>query len=532
MTQDEALALLKTGASVFLTGQPGSGKTHTVNRYIQWLKRQGIEFAYTASTGIAATHGHGTTIHAWSGIGVRETLNARDLDTLAANRRLATRIERTQVLVIDEISMLPARSLTLVDTVCRHIRGVPSPFGGLQVVLVGDFFQLPPVVRREAQAAMLPLGDGEDPFGAEFAHASSAWRDLAPTVCYLSEQHRQSDKPFLDLLAAIRANACTGIHRERLAARQVARDRPPEDCTRLFTHNVAVDEINQQQLAKLGGETHVFAMAAKGAEPFVQALKRGCLSPERLQLKKGAAVMFTKNDQGGRYVNGTLGLVEDFDPDEGHPVIATRGGKRIVAEPSTWKIDEGGHERASITQVPLRLAWAITVHKSQGMSLDAAVIDLARAFEYGQGYVALSRLRTLAGLHLLGLNERALRVHPQAVAKDAEFQAASAAALAGLSADAGGVARQQEAFLVASQARPQSGPAREPRKPRASAYPKSYEVAAMRESHAKAYAPWTTAEENDLVLRHGQGQPIDAIAASLGRKPGAIRSRLKKLALI
>ncbi len=242
--------------------------------------------------------------------------------------------------------------------------------------------------------------------------------------------------------------------------------------------------------------------------------------------------MFTKNDQGGRYVNGTLGLVEDFDPDEGHPVIATRGGKRIVAEPSTWKIDEGGHERASITQVPLRLAWAITVHKSQGMSLDAAVIDLARAFEYGQGYVALSRLRTLAGLHLLGLNERALRVHPQAVAKDAEFAAASAAARAGLSADAGGVARQQEAFLVACQARPQSGPAREPRKPRASSYPKSYEVAAMRESHAKAYAPWTTAEENDLVLRHSQGQPIDAIAMSLGRKPGAIRSRLRKLALI
>ena len=156
---------------------------------------------------------------------MRETLNARDLDTLATNRRLATRIEKTQVLVIDEISMLPARSLTLVDTVCRHIRGVPSPFGGLQIVLVGDFFQLPPVVRRDAQAAMLPLGDGEDPFGAEFAHASSAWRDLAPTVCYLSEQHRQSDKPFLDVLAAIRANACTGIHRERLAARQIDKDR-------------------------------------------------------------------------------------------------------------------------------------------------------------------------------------------------------------------------------------------------------------------------------------------------------------------
>ena len=160
MTQDEALALLRTGASIFLTGQPGSGKTHTVNRYLQWLKRQGIAYAYTASTGIAATHGHGVTIHAWSGIGVRESLSARDLDLLASNRRLATRIEKTHVLVIDEISMLPARSLGLVDAVCRHVRGTPLPFGGLQVVLVGDFFQLPPVVRRDAERPMLPLHHG------------------------------------------------------------------------------------------------------------------------------------------------------------------------------------------------------------------------------------------------------------------------------------------------------------------------------------------------------------------------------------
>lgn len=530
MTQDEALALLKTGASIFLTGQPGSGKTHTVNRYLQWLKQRGIAYAYTASTGIAATHGHGVTIHAWSGIGVRENLSARDFDLLASNRRLTTRIEKTRVLVIDEISMLPARSLGLVDTVCRHVRGVPSPFGGLQIVLVGDFFQLPPVVRREAQVAMLPHADGEDPFGAEFAHASSAWRDLAPIVCYLSEQHRQSDKPFLDVLAAIRANDCAGIHRQQLASRQIGQGAPPENCTRLFTHNAAVDEINQQRLAKLSGETHAFSMAAKGEASLVQALKRGCLSPETLHLKQGAAVMFTKNDQGGRYVNGTLGMVESFDAEEGFPVVATRSGKRVVAEPSTWKIDEAGKERASITQVPLRLAWAMTVHKSQGMSLDAAVIDLSRAFEYGQGYVALSRLRSLKGLYLMGLNERALRVHPKAVEKDAEFRAASEAARGPISAKA--LAGEEAAFLAACQARPQAAPAAQPRKPRSSAYPKSYEVAALRETHANAYAPWTTAEENDLVLRHSQGETINAIAASLGRKPGAIRSRLKRLALI
>ena len=187
-----------------------------VNRDVRELQRLGIDYAYTASTGIAATHGHGVTIHAWSGIGVREALTRRDLDLLSTNRRLASRIEKTKVLIIDEISMLPARALSLVDAVRRHIRGQQAPFGGLQVVLVGDFFQLPPVVRRDRDEFMLPLAGGADAFGAEFAHTSPAWEDLAPTVCYLSEQHRQSDAAFLDVLAAIRSNACVGPHRERL----------------------------------------------------------------------------------------------------------------------------------------------------------------------------------------------------------------------------------------------------------------------------------------------------------------------------
>ena len=531
MTQEEALALLRTGASIFLTGRPGSGKTHTVNRYLRELAQAGVDYAYTASTGIAATHGHGVTIHAWSGIGVRDSLSRRDLDTIATNRRLSGRIEKASVLIIDEISMLPARSLTLVDTVCRHIKGTPAPFGGLQVVLVGDFFQLPPVMRRRSDPGMLDFADGDDDFGAGFAHGSSAWRDLDPMVCYLSEQHRQDDQPFLDVLDSIRANACTGEHRDRLAARIIAHDRLPPTRTRLFTHNAAVDDINRQQLAKLGGEARQFDMTGKGAPPAVDALKRGCLSPDRLDLKEDAVVMFTKNDPAGRYVNGTLGIVEAFDPETGSPVVRTRGGKRIVAEPVTWKIEENGKERASVTQIPLRLAWAITVHKSQGMSLDAAVIDLSRAFEYGQGYVALSRLRSLAGLHLLGLNERALHVHPKAIEKDAEFRESSDDALDALARlGAEELAGRQAAFLEACGASPQSP---DPGTPRRSAeFPKSYEVERIRETHKSAYAPWTEDEERDLTRRHQAGESVGAIAEKLGRKPGAIRSRLKKLALI
>ena len=524
MTQDEALRLLRTGASVFLTGQPGSGKTHTVNRYLRELAEAGIDYAYTASTGIAATHGHGVTIHAWSGIGVRDALSGRDLDVLAANRRLAGRIEKASVLIIDEISMLPGQSLTLVDTVCRHIRRSTAPFGGLQVVLVGDFFQLPPVMRRQTEPGMLDFGD-DDGFGATFAHGSSAWRDLDPLVCYLSEQHRQDDEAFLDVLGAIRANACTDSHRERLTARMISGDQLPPRRTRLFTHNAAVDDINRQHLKELDGEVREFAMTGKGPQAAVEALKRGCLSPDTLALKIGAVVMFTKNDPAGRYVNGTLGLVEEFDPETGSPVVRTRNAKRIVAESVTWKIEDGGKEQASVTQVPLRLAWAITVHKSQGMSLDAAVIDLSRAFEYGQGYVALSRLRKLSGLYLLGLNERALQVHPLAIEKDAELRAASDRALdflARLGPDE--LAARQEAFLEACEAHAHEAGT--------GSGGKSYDVAAVRQSHGKAYTPWTEPEEQELRRLHHVGESTGAIAEILGRKPGAIRSRLKKLALI
>lgn len=410
MTQDEALAILKTGVNVFLTGEPGAGKSYTVNAYVAWCRSHGIAVSVTASTGIAATHIGGMTIHSWSGIGIRQSLSEYDLRDMAQNDKLVKRIKNTQVLIIDEISMLDARMLTAVDRVCRAIREPFYPFGGMQVLLVGDFFQLPPV-------------DREGP--PHFAFSSPAWHDAAPVVCYLHEQHRQADADFLGTLAAIRSNSVTDGHREILAGRASS---VREGMTRLYSHNADVDAMNAKELKKLPGETKTFVARNHGARPLVEAIVRGCLSPQKLELKVGAKVMFTKNDPEHMVVNGTLGTVTMFQKGTGFPIVQLASGRVVVAEPTEWSILDGAMPIASVTQVPLRLAWAMTVHKSQGMSLDAAYIDLSSAFTYGQGYVALSRVRSLEGLHIGGINETALLVDPVVLEKDAEFRENSRAA--------------------------------------------------------------------------------------------------------
>ncbi len=411
---------MQTGVNVFLTGEPGSGKTHTVNAYVRWLRGKGIEPAITASTGIAATHINGMTIHSWSGIGVRSALTRYDLEMMDSNERLFKRLDRAQVLILDEVSMISSDVLDMVERVCRHIKRTDKPFGGLQVILVGDFFQLPPVVTQQRFSnARMDFDEGEEPL-APFAFLARAWTAADLRVCYLSEQHRQEDAVFLRLLSAIRSGHVDDDLRETLTARQT-QAASLGDIPRLYAHNVDVDRVNLQRLAGLPGQDRKFDMTSHGPEGLVAALKRGCLSPEALLLKKGARVMFTKNNPDGSFVNGTLGEVEDVSAG-GNPVIRTLHGRRIEAEPMEWSIADGGSVLAKISQIPLRLAWAITIHKSQGMTMDAAAIDLSQAFEYGQGYVALSRIRRLADLRLLGLNDRALEVHPDVGRRDGDFR--------------------------------------------------------------------------------------------------------------
>ncbi len=459
MLQTTALKVLQTGANVFLTGEPGSGKTHTINAYVQWLRERGIEPAITASTGIAATHIGGTTIHSWAGIGVRDALTPYDLDSIASNKRVIEHARGTNVLIIDEVSMLSRDILSMVDVVLREVRGRDYPFGGMQVVLVGDFFQLPPVVRSGRRERDTGTDDVEyeDMPQAPFAFTSIAWDALNPIVCYLHEQHRQSDDLFSKVLSALRKAETDESIREALSARTTAPEDVPPDAPRLYSHNANVDRLNDDRLGKIRGTGRTYAMFSRGPEHLVDNLKRGCLSPETLVLKEGAKVMFTKNDPAGAYVNGTLGVVESFTT-AGLPIVRTTGGKKLEVEATEWKMDDGGKTLARISQLPLRLAWAITVHKSQGMTLDSAAIDLSQAFEYGQGYVALSRVRSLEGLHLIGYNDRALQVHPQVHAQDLAFKKNSAAARKRFEAMSDEEHKElSDAFVRASGGNPEGG---------------------------------------------------------------------------
>ena len=465
MRQSSALDILKTGQNVFLTGSAGSGKTYTLNQYIDYLRARRVPVAVTASTGIAATHMNGTTIHSWSGIGIKDELSDRDLTNLSRKQFLADRLKDTAVLVIDEISMLHAKQLNLVNQVLKHVRKNDKAFGGIQVVVAGDFFQLP------------PIGSKGESNREKFAFMSEAWLDAKFHICYLSEQHRQVSEAanggldLDDILNQIRRQEVTF---EAIAALENTYDQSVDiKRTRLYTHNLNVNKINDKELALLDGEMMRFEATTTGDSKLVETLKKTVRTQDELVLKVGAKVMFIKNNAELGVSNGTMGeligfsavkiedkessdaLIEDDSSDDideeaagektakakksaakkdkekpkskkpttqKMPVVRLNSGREVIAEPEEWIIeDETGEVLASYLQVPLCLAWAITIHKSQGMTLDAAEIDLSRTFELGQGYVALSRLKSLAGLQLLGMNDMSLQLDPLARGADKRF---------------------------------------------------------------------------------------------------------------
>ncbi len=409
MNQELALSLLKSWQNVFLTWQAWAGKTYVINHYIRWLRSCGIPVAITASTWIAATHIGGTTIHSRSGIGIKNDLSDHDLELIQQKEHLHKSMNAVKVLIIDEISMISATTLDMIDKVIQMMRRDGRPFGGLQVVLVGDFFQLPPVTSWQ-----------ESNNAKRFAFASKAWKELDLAMCYLHTQHRQSEDAFWKLLNELRIWQASDESMNILRSR-IHQDIAHTDPVKLYTHNIDVDAINDKQLEALTWDRQDYKTTGTWDKKLVAMVTKSMLAPELLSLKIGARVLFVKNNPSKWYYNGTTGEVVDFQIGTRYPRVKIANGNIITVEPEARSIENASEVVAQVKQIPLKLARAITIHKSQGMTLDAAEIDLSKVFEAGQWYVALSRLRSLESLKLLGLNEDGLTAHPLVVRGDKYF---------------------------------------------------------------------------------------------------------------
>lgn len=502
MKQAIALEILCEGESALLTGPAGTGKTYVLNKFIQIAKAEGKKVSVTATTGLAATHLGGATIHAWSGIGISDELRPGFVDHVSKTRREI--IEKTDILIIDEISMLHDFRLDMIDEVCRLVRRKDEPFGGIQIVMSGDFFQLPPVNRQEGRVG-------------GFVVNSAVWQELDPTVLYLEEQFRQDDEQLLDILTAMRDDDIRRHHVEKLLARTEVSPEDPDEITELHTVNIDVDSINHRKLKALTTEEFSFSQFTTGSQNYLDTLQRSVLAPQELTLRKGALVMAVKNSPQRTYANGSIGTVVDFEPGTEYPVVEFRSGRTVTMVPESWELRDGDKKRASISQIPLRLAWAITVHKSQGMTLDAARIDLRKAFVPGMGYVALSRVKNIENLYLYGINRTALTISEDALAIDSVLRDKTQ--------------RDAKRFShletrAEQRAKEELVPANLKKKQASSGW--TEKIAKMRETYPNAYKPWSQQDDALLKQEFHSGKSITQLSTALGRHEGSIKMRLQK----
>jgi ATP-dependent DNA helicase PIF1 len=377
----------RAGRNVFLTGQAGTGKS--------WLLRDAIAMApmhvdVTAPTGVAALNVDGRTVHRWSGMLLGPQEGQDDFHYMKwledqpypSIRSGWNRVKACQCLVIDEISMMCGRQLTFLEYMFRYLRKDQRPWGGCQLIVTGDFLQLPPV-----------RTDDRKPY--DWAFSTLAWAAAQFETVLLTKVMRQDEPDFVSALGAMRMGDISGASAELLNRCVVTH--PDADIPRLLTHNAQVDNWNRLMLSDLPGEPTLYEAQKDGNAKAIEFLEKNLLCPMKLELKPKARVMFTVNDRHGRFVNGSIGEV--LYCREGGPAVALKNDV-VDVELREWKSGDEGPSQGVVRQYPLRLAYAMTIHKSQGITLPSAFVDIRAAREPGQAYVALSRVKTAAGLKL------------------------------------------------------------------------------------------------------------------------------------
>lgn len=413
-----------TNRCIFLTGKAGTGKT----TFLRSLADESLkQMAVVAPTGVAAINAGGATIHSFFQLPPQLFLPTPEARTqlfseMQMRRQKIRVLQNLELLVIDEISMVRADLLDAIDAVLRHFRHRNMPFGGVQVLFIGDLFQLSPVARQQEWDILRSFYDGPYFFQAR------VFREMAPVYIELDHVFRQDNEQFVEVLNQVRNNCLTPASRTLLNTRYQPSYEQTEDNYHIIlsTHNQKVDSINERQLEQLGGLTFSYHAAVDGTFPE-------SMFPieETLRLKVGARVMFVKNDTSPekRYYNGKLGIVTALDNET---ITVSSEGETIEVKPEEWtnvRYEPGSTNETvnpvvvgTFRQMPLRLAWAITIHKSQGLTFDDVVIDAVDAFASGQVYVALSRCRTLEGIILLSKIPEAALTNAQEVLRYVDAQ--------------------------------------------------------------------------------------------------------------